>query len=122
MPFIPHTDGDVAEMLAAIGADSVADLFDEIPAELRIEGLDAIGPALSEEEIARLMQTRARADGEPLCFLGAGAYDHHIPAAVWDLAQRGEPCGQRDGANPRARSHYGGRHSNPCLDHASSRL
>ena len=41
-------------------------------------------------DIARLMQARARADGQPLCFIGAGAYDHHIPAAVWQIAARGE--------------------------------
>lgn len=90
MPFIPHTKTDVTEMLAAIGADSIAELFDEIPAELRVDGLAGIGPALSEAEISRLMQTRARTDGEPLCFLGAGAYDHYVPAAVWDIATRGE--------------------------------
>ncbi|NND53406.1 MAG: aminomethyl-transferring glycine dehydrogenase subunit GcvPA [Gammaproteobacteria bacterium] len=90
MPFIPHTDTDVRAMLDAIGARSIDDLFDEIPAGLRMPGLDAVGPGLSEAEISRLMQTRARADGEPLCFIGAGAYDHYVPAAVWDIATRGE--------------------------------
>jgi glycine dehydrogenase subunit 1 len=41
-------------------------------------------------EISRLMQRRAATDGQPLCFIGAGAYEHHIPAAVWQLATRGE--------------------------------
>jgi glycine dehydrogenase subunit 1 len=41
-------------------------------------------------EIGRLMSERARADGRPLCFLGAGAYEHHIPAAVWAITTRGE--------------------------------
>jgi glycine dehydrogenase subunit 1 len=90
VPFVPHTETDVSEMLATIGANSIADLFDEIPAGLRIEGLEAIGPALSEAEISRLMQIRARADGEPLCFIGAGSYDHYVPAAVWDITTRGE--------------------------------
>ena len=90
MPFVPHSDNDVSEMLTRIGVADVAELFDEIPAGLRIEGPEAIGPALSEAEIARLMQSRARADGEPLCFIGAGAYDHYVPAAVWDIATRGE--------------------------------
>lgn len=90
MPFVPHTDSDVADMLAAIGAQEIAELFDEIPATLRISGLENIGPALSEAEIFRLMQQRARADGEPICFIGAGAYDHYVPAAVWDIATRGE--------------------------------
>jgi glycine dehydrogenase subunit 1 len=41
-------------------------------------------------EVAALMQERARQDGQPLCFIGAGAYEHHIPAAVWQIATRGE--------------------------------
>ena len=90
MPFIPHTETDIAAMLASVGVSDINELFDEIPASLRIAGLDAIGPALSEAEISRFMQQRARADGEPLCFLGAGAYDHYVPAAVWDIATRGE--------------------------------
>lgn len=90
MPFIPHTPDDIAAMLATIGVGSIDALFDEIPSELRIGELAAIPTALSEMEIARLMQTRARADGQPVCFIGAGAYDHHIPAAVWQIAARGE--------------------------------
>ncbi|MEN8177127.1 MAG: aminomethyl-transferring glycine dehydrogenase subunit GcvPA [Pseudomonadota bacterium] len=90
MPFIPHTEDDIREMLAVIGVDSIEDLFDEIPAELRCGELQGIPEGLSEIEINRLMQTRAKEDGQPLCFIGAGAYDHHIPAAVWQLASRGE--------------------------------
>jgi glycine dehydrogenase subunit 1 len=90
MPFIPHTEKDTREMLEAIGADSIEELFDEIPKELRIEHLDAIPEALTEMEISRLMRERAARDGTPLCFIGAGAYEHHIPSAVWDIATRGE--------------------------------
>ena len=90
MPFVPHTDDDIAAMLAAIGVDSIDALFDEIPAELRVGELAAIPTALSEMEVTRLMQARAHADGQPICFIGAGAYDHHIPAAVWQIATRGE--------------------------------
>ncbi|EXJ13259.1 aminomethyl-transferring glycine dehydrogenase subunit GcvPA [Imhoffiella purpurea] len=90
MPFVPHTHEDISAMLERIGADSIADLFDEIPAELQVGELTDIPAGLSEMEIAALMQARARADGQPLCFIGAGAYDHHIPAAVWQIATRGE--------------------------------
>ena len=90
MPFIPHTPKDVEEMLAAIGAASIEDLFDEIPAALRNEQLTQIPTRLSEMEIARLMSERAAQDGKPLCFIGAGAYEHHIPAAVWEITTRGE--------------------------------
>ena len=90
MPYIPHTDKDVAEMLAGIGASSTEDLFDEIPVGLRIDGLPGVPEALTEAEITRLMRRRARRDGEVVSFLGAGAYEHYIPAAVWDVATRGE--------------------------------
>ncbi len=90
MPFIPHTDNDVEDMLRAIGADSIEELFAEIPAELRSRGLEAIPEGMSEMEISRLMRERADQDGRTLCFAGAGAYEHHIPAAVWELTTRGE--------------------------------
>jgi glycine dehydrogenase subunit 1 len=90
MAFIPHTEADVAEMLAAIGASGIEDLFDEIPAELRLESLGGVPEALNEMEVGRLMSERARSDGTALCFLGAGAYEHHIPAAVWAITTRGE--------------------------------
>jgi glycine dehydrogenase subunit 1 len=90
MPFVPHTQDDIAAMLETVGVGSIDELFDEIPAELQIGELAAIPAGMAEMDIARLMQSRARADGQPLCFIGAGAYDHHIPAAVWQIAGRGE--------------------------------
>ena len=77
-------------MLARIGVADIESLFDEIPAGLRVHGLDGIGKGLTEAEISRLMQERASADAQPLCFVGAGAYDHYVPAAVWDIVTRGE--------------------------------
>ena len=90
MPFIPHTESDVREMLAVIGAPSIDALFEEIPAALRIKSLAGIPEALTEMETGRLMAQRAARDGRPLNFLGAGAYEHHIPAAVWAIVTRGE--------------------------------
>jgi glycine dehydrogenase subunit 1 len=90
MAFIPHTEADVAAMLGAIGVQRIEDLFDEIPAQLRVKSLDGVPEALNEMEIGRLMSERARADGTALSFLGAGAYEHHIPAAVWAITTRGE--------------------------------
>jgi glycine dehydrogenase subunit 1 len=90
MPFIPHTPNDVEQMLAAIGAKKIEDLFDEIPKELRIESLAGIPDALNEMQIGRLMAARAAQDGTPLNFIGAGAYEHHIPSAVWAITTRGE--------------------------------
>jgi glycine dehydrogenase subunit 1 len=90
MPFIPHTPAETQQMLATIGAAQLDDLFDEIPASLRQLDLAALPEALSEQQIRRLMQARAAQDQIELSFLGAGAYEHHIPAAVWELATRGE--------------------------------
>lgn len=90
MPFIPHTPDDVAAMLAAVGAPSIDALFDEIPAGLQQPAPAGAPPGLTEWEVARLAQERAQADGRWLSFLGAGAYEHHIPAAVWQVVGRGE--------------------------------
>jgi len=68
----------------------VEDLFDEIPPELRLKSLAGVPEALNEMQVGRLMSERARADGIALSFLGAGAYEHHIPAAVWAITTRGE--------------------------------
>ena len=90
MPFIPHTEEDVKSMLATIGVNSIEDLFNEIPAELRSEGLTKVPEGVSEMEISRIMHARAEQDSRSLCFAGAGAYEHHIPAAVWEITTRGE--------------------------------
>jgi glycine dehydrogenase subunit 1 len=90
MPFIPHTDDEVSDMLDVIGVKNIDDLFDEIPRDLLISDLDGVPDALSEMEISRLMRSRAAEDLGALCFIGAGAYEHHIPTAVWDIATRGE--------------------------------
>jgi glycine dehydrogenase subunit 1 len=89
MAFIPHTADDIAQMLQVIGVQSIEDLFDEIPRELRAGAL-LVPPALGEMELGRLMSERAASDGRPLNFIGAGAYEHHIPAPVWAITTRGE--------------------------------
>ena len=90
MPFIPHTEEDIQSMLASIGADAIDNLFDEIPPALKSGSLKRVPPGLSEMEISRLMLERAEVDGRYLNFIGAGAYEHHIPAAVWQITTRGE--------------------------------
>jgi glycine dehydrogenase subunit 1 len=90
MPFIPHTEQDVKEMLDFLKIKNVNDLFDEIPQKLKINGFSNIPEALNEMEISRLMRERAKKDMAGACFIGAGAYEHHIPAPIWEIAGRGE--------------------------------
>ena len=90
MPFLPHTESDVQAMLKAIGANSIDDLFDEIPPDLIIESLERVPETANEMDVVRLMKARARQDETLLNFAGAGAYEHHIPAAIWQIVGRGE--------------------------------
>jgi len=90
MPFIPHTAEEERSMLSEIGVDSIEALFDEIPAHLRAGVLRQVPHGVSEMEMLRELSARADRDQGGVCFLGAGCYDHHVPAAVWDLTGRGE--------------------------------
>jgi glycine dehydrogenase subunit 1 len=90
MPFIPHTPNDVESMLKTIGVASIEELFDEIPVEIRSGKLTHVPDGINEAQLTRLMMQRAKADEVALNFIGAGAYEHHIPGAVWDLVSRGE--------------------------------
>ncbi len=90
MPFIPHTEVDTEAMLREIGVANIENLFDEIPENLRVKALPPIPPSLTEMELTRLMKSRAAADSGLTSFIGAGAYEHHIPAAVWEVTSRGE--------------------------------
>jgi len=90
MPYIPHTPQDLATMLTTIGVSQLEDLFDEIPATLRCGPLANLPPSLTEMETTQLLRQRAAQNHPATCFIGAGAYEHHIPAAVWEIATRGE--------------------------------
>jgi glycine dehydrogenase subunit 1 len=92
MPFIPHSDADREAMLASIGVRSLEDLFEDVPAAMRFPDLDLPKPA-SELEVRWEMETLASANfttSEGPCFLGAGAYNHFVPAVVDAVLQRGE--------------------------------
>jgi glycine dehydrogenase subunit 1 len=93
MAYIANTPDDVRVMLGAIGLESIDQLFDMIPREFRLQRPLAIPEALCELELTRqvgeLLARNQGADRRP-CFLGAGSYDHFIPAVVDSLAARGE--------------------------------
>lgn len=77
-------------MLTETGARAIEDFFDEIPASLRVNGFAGIPAGESEMELVNHFARFAQLDEGQLCFAGAGCYDHHIPAAVWDVTTRGE--------------------------------
>src|SRR5690348_13708136 len=87
------TDADRRAMLDAIGAGSVDDLFDQIPADVRLGRALDLPDGLTETEcfdhLAGLAARNAHADAE-VCFLGAGMYDHYVPAIVDSITQRSE--------------------------------
>jgi glycine dehydrogenase subunit 1 len=88
----PHTKQDETIMLEAIGVDSLEDLFTDVPAQYRFPNLN-LPPTLTEMEVVAEMEAlagRNQAVGELANFLGAGAYNHFIPAAVDAIVSRGE--------------------------------
>jgi len=93
MRYIPHTEEDVRQMLAAIGVTSVADLFVEVPTEVRLDRpLDLPAP-LSESELLRTLQDMAAQNATAtshLSFLGGGSYNHFIPSVIDQLISRSE--------------------------------
>ncbi len=90
-PYLPHTEEDVAAMLAAVGAGSLDDLFEDIPAEVRLDRPLDLPEGRSEAEVRRVMETLSRRnDSGRVSFLGAGIYDHLIPATVPHLVSRSE--------------------------------
>lgn len=90
MPYIPHTTKDTEEMLACIQAPNMQALFDEIPLSLQYGELKHIPLGTSEMDMSKHAQALANNNQNGVCFIGAGSYEHHIPAAVWDIASRGE--------------------------------
>jgi glycine dehydrogenase subunit 1 len=92
MRYLPHTQQEIDQMLAAIGAPTVDALFDAIPAETRLGRPLAIEPGLDEVSLMRhLTDLAAKNQGATmLSFQGAGSYDHHIPPAVDQLLLRSE--------------------------------
>jgi len=93
MAYIANTPEDERVMLDAVGLDSIEQLFDAVPSKYRLNRPLRVAPALSEWELTREIAGQlARNEGADrrVCFLGAGSYDHFIPAVVDNMAARGE--------------------------------
>jgi glycine dehydrogenase subunit 1 len=92
MTYVPHTDADRAEMLAAIGVERVEDLFHDVPAACRFPELKLPEP-LSEMEIMAELQAMSEENLDVnhfTSFLGAGAYNHYVPRIVDHVISRSE--------------------------------
>ena len=93
MPYTFNTDEEQRQMLEAIEASSIDDLFACIPESLRLDGPLDLPAALTELELAQHMSVLAGRNipaGERICFLGGGSYDHFVPAVVDAIASRSE--------------------------------
>ena len=93
MPYLFNTESEQKEMLAAIGAESVEQLFDVIPDSLKLNRELDLPAAMGELELTEHMSEMAARNQGPdqlVCFLGGGSYDHFIPAVVDTIAARGE--------------------------------
>ncbi|MCK9461943.1 MAG: aminomethyl-transferring glycine dehydrogenase subunit GcvPA [Proteobacteria bacterium] len=92
MRYIPHSASDIQVMLEKIGAKSVDELFEQIPAGLRFKGELDLPPAMSEAELVEHLEALAgpAPAGGRASFLGAGAYCHHVSPAVDQLLLRSE--------------------------------
>jgi len=91
--YVPHTERDRIEMLDAVGANEIDELFSDIPADIRLKEPLNLPPPVSEMEIAKEMKKLAGENvsaEEFICFLGAGTYDHYVPSVVKHLVQRSE--------------------------------
>jgi glycine dehydrogenase subunit 1 len=87
------TDADRKEMLAAIGVDSIDALFADIPADLRLTAPLELGPGLAEQEVydeLRALAARNVSTEDEISFLGAGMYDHYVPALIDSITSRSE--------------------------------
>lgn len=87
--FIPHTTQDEQEMLHAIGVNSLEDLLQQIPADLRTSAFH-LPQALTEQALSAHLRELASQNKPLKNFIGAGCYEHFIPAAVPALSSRGE--------------------------------
>lgn len=90
MPFIPHTEEEVSEMLATINVTSIDELFSEIPSALQINSPLNIASGMNEMQATQLLKKRANENVLLSNYIGAGCYEHYIPACVWELTSRGE--------------------------------
>src|SRR5437879_543015 len=93
MSYVPHTEEEKRRMLGALGLESIDNLFDSIPAELQLGRRLAVPPPMTEMALRRHFRELADRNEDVSrrpCFLGAGLYDHYVPAVVGTVIGRSE--------------------------------
>ncbi len=92
-PFIPNTQDDEMEMLQSMGLNSVDQLFEDIPLDVKLNRKLNLNAPMSELEVSRYMKNlsdKNLSSDDLTCFLGAGAYDHYIPSVIKHITSRSE--------------------------------
>ena len=90
IPYLPHTQSEIEEMLKAIGVNSVEELFKSIPDEIKLKEALGLPKAVSEMEISSQVKELSQKNNTLISFLGGGSYDHFIPIVLEHLAGRSE--------------------------------
>ena len=88
--YFPHTEADLQVMLAKVGADSLDDLYAQIPDDIRFRGDYRLPSEMSEQEVRQLFERLGSQNRQLTCFAGMGVYDHYTPSVIPQLLQRSE--------------------------------
>lgn len=88
--YFPHTPEDIEGMLARIGVKTLDDLYADVPRQIRLQGDYDLPEAMSEMEVRRFFDRLCRNDRQPVCFAGAGVYDHYTPSLIPYIVERSE--------------------------------
>lgn len=92
-PYIPNTQDDEMEMLQSMGLNSIDQLFEDIPQDVKLNRKLNLNAPMSELEVSKYMKNLSNknlSNEDLTCFLGAGAYDHYIPSVIKHITSRSE--------------------------------
>lgn len=89
-PYLPHTEADIREMLGVCGADTLDDLYADVPRELRLAAPYSLPKGMTEDEVRRRFDSLGALNRQLTCFAGAGWYDHASPSLARYITSRAE--------------------------------
>ena len=88
--YFPHTEEDIRQMLDKIGVQSLDDLYEDVPEDIKLKGGYVLPSAYSETELRNLFEEMKMFNSPLTVFAGAGCYDHYAPSVVQNLIERSE--------------------------------